>query len=66
MLGIYTCAKAVGIDVQKMVILASAAMISVALLSGGAAAQGTTDKVEGAAKELWGSVKKTVGKTTGL
>ena len=65
MLGIYTCAKAVRIDMQKMGILASAAMISVALLSGGAAAQGTTDKVEGTAKEVRGSVKETIGKTTG-
>ena len=50
---------------QKMVILASAAMICVALLFADAAAQGTTDKVEGTAKELRGSVKETVGKTTG-
>jgi uncharacterized protein YjbJ (UPF0337 family) len=46
-------------------VLASAAMISVALLSGGAGAQGTTDKIEGTAKELQGSVKETVGKATG-
>ena len=50
---------------KKMIILASAAMICVALLSGGAGAQGTTDKVEGTAKELRGSVKETIGKTTG-
>lgn len=50
---------------QKMLVLTSAVMIGVALLSGGAAAQGTTDKVEGTAKELRGSVKETVGKTTG-
>lgn len=50
---------------QKLVILASAAMISVALLSGGVAAQGTTDKIEGTAKEVKGSIKETVGKATG-
>jgi uncharacterized protein YjbJ (UPF0337 family) len=48
---------------QKMVILASAAMISVALLSGGVAAQGTTDKIEGTTKEVKGSIKG--GKATG-
>jgi uncharacterized protein YjbJ (UPF0337 family) len=53
------------INMQKMVICASAAMISVALLSGGAVAQGTTDKIEGTAKELRGSVKETIGKATG-
>ena len=50
---------------QKVVILASAAMISVALLSGGVAAQGTTDKIEGTGKELKGSVKETIGKAVG-
>jgi hypothetical protein len=50
---------------KKVVILASAAMISVALLSGSAAAQGTTDKIEGTGKELKGSVKETIGKATG-
>jgi uncharacterized protein YjbJ (UPF0337 family) len=45
--------------------LASAAIISVALLSGSAGAQGTTDKIEGTAKEVQGSVKETVGKATG-
>lgn len=50
---------------KKMIILASAAMSCVVLLSGGAGAQGTTDKVEGTAKELRGSVKETIGKTTG-
>ena len=50
---------------QKVLILAGAAMISVALLSGSASAQGTTDKIEGTGKELKGSVKETVGKATG-
>jgi uncharacterized protein YjbJ (UPF0337 family) len=50
---------------HKVVILASAAMISVALLSGGVAAQGTTDKIEGTAKEAKGSIKETIGKATG-
>ena len=50
---------------KKVVILAGAAMISVALLSGGAVAQGTTDKIEGTGKELKGSVKETIGKATG-
>jgi uncharacterized protein YjbJ (UPF0337 family) len=50
---------------QKVVILASAAMISVALLSGGATAQGTTDKIEGTAKETKGSIKETIGEATG-
>ena len=50
---------------QKVVILAGAAMISVALLSGSASAQGTTDKIEGTGKELKGSVKETIGKAVG-
>ena len=50
---------------QKVLILAGAAMISVALLSGSAAAQGTTDKIEGNGKELKGSVKETIGKAVG-
>ena len=44
-------------------VLVGAALISVALLCGGA--QGTTDKIEGTAKEVQGSVKETVGKATG-
>jgi len=50
---------------KNAMVLASAAMFSLALLSGGAGAQGTTDKIEGTAKEVQGSVKETVGKTTG-
>ena len=46
-------------------VLAGAALISVAVLSGSAGAQGTTDKIEGTAKEVQGSVKETVGKATG-
>ena len=46
-------------------VLVGAALISVALLCGGAGAQGTTDKIEGTAKEVQGSVKETVGKATG-
>jgi len=53
------------INMQKMVILANAAMISVGLLSGSAVAQGTTDKIEGTAKELRGSAKEAIGKATG-
>ena len=40
-------------------------MISVALLSDGVAAPGTTDKIEGTAKEVKGSIKENVGKATG-
>jgi uncharacterized protein YjbJ (UPF0337 family) len=50
---------------KNPMVLASAAMISLALLSGSAGAQGTTDKIEGTAKEVQGSVKETVGKATG-
>jgi uncharacterized protein YjbJ (UPF0337 family) len=50
---------------KNSMVLASAAMISLALLSGSAGAQGTTDKIEGTAKEVQGSVKETVGKATG-
>ena len=46
-------------------VLVGAAIISVVLLSGGAGAQGTMDKIEGTAKEVQGSVKETVGKATG-
>jgi len=46
-------------------VLVGAAIISVALLSGSAAAQGATDKIEGSAKEVQGSVKETVGRATG-
>jgi uncharacterized protein YjbJ (UPF0337 family) len=47
------------------VVLVGAAIISVALLSGSVGAQGMTDKIEGTAKEVQGSVKETVGKATG-
>lgn len=50
---------------NRPMIVAGAAMIGIALLAYGALAQGTTDKVEGTAKELKGSVKETVGKATG-
>ena len=50
---------------KKVMIVAAAAMVGVALLSAGAHAQGTMDKVEGTAKELKGSAKETIGKATG-
>ncbi len=40
-------------------------MIGVAVLSAGAQAQGTMDKIEGTATELKGAAKETVGKATG-
>jgi uncharacterized protein YjbJ (UPF0337 family) len=49
---------------NKAIIVASAAMIGLALSSAGARAQGTTDKIEGTATELKGAVKETVGKAT--
>ena len=50
---------------NKAMIVAGAAMIGVVLLSAGAHAQGTMDKIEGTGKELKGSVKETIGKATG-
>ena len=46
-------------------VLVGAAIISVALLCGGAGAQGTTDKIEGTAREVQGSVEETVGNAAG-
>jgi uncharacterized protein YjbJ (UPF0337 family) len=50
---------------NKAMIVASAAMISLALSSAGAQAQGTMDKIEGTATELKGAAKETVGRATG-
>ena len=50
---------------NKATILTGAAMFSVALISAGAQAQGTMDKIEGTGKELQGSAKEAVGKATG-
>ena len=50
---------------NKAMTLARAAMFGVALLSAGAQAQGTMDKIEGTAKELQGTAKDAVGKVTG-
>ena len=50
---------------NKAMTLASAAMFGVALLSAGAQAQGTMDKIEGTAKQLQGAAKETLGKATG-
>jgi uncharacterized protein YjbJ (UPF0337 family) len=50
---------------NKAMIVASAVMIGAALLSAGAQAQGTMDKIEGTATGLKGSVKETLGKATG-
>ena len=50
---------------NKVMTLASAAMFGVALLSAGAQAQGTMDKIQGTAKELQGAAKDAVGKVTG-
>jgi uncharacterized protein YjbJ (UPF0337 family) len=49
---------------KKPMTLASAAF-GLALLSAGAQAQGTMDKVEGTAKEIQGAAKETLGKVTG-
>src|SRR5438270_9571389 len=46
-------------------VVVGAAIISVALLSGSAGAQGTTDKIEGTAREVQGSVKETVANAAG-
>jgi uncharacterized protein YjbJ (UPF0337 family) len=52
-------------NMNKAMIVASAAMISLALSSAGAQAQGTMDKIEGTATDLKGAAKETVGKATG-
>ena len=49
---------------KKLTILAGAAF-GLALLSAGAQAQGTMDKVEGTAKAIQGAAKETLGKVTG-
>jgi uncharacterized protein YjbJ (UPF0337 family) len=50
---------------NKAMITAGAAMFGIVLLSVGAQAQGTMDKIEGTATELKGSVKETIGKAAG-
>jgi len=50
---------------NKVMIVASAAMMGLALSSAGAQAQGTLDKIEGTATELKGVAKDTVGRATG-
>jgi uncharacterized protein YjbJ (UPF0337 family) len=50
---------------NKAVIVASAAMICLAVSSADARAQGTMDKIEGTATELKGVAKETFGKATG-
>jgi uncharacterized protein YjbJ (UPF0337 family) len=54
-----------GQQVMNKAMIAGAAMIGGVLLSAGAQAQGTMDKIEGTGKELQGSAKETIGKATG-
>jgi uncharacterized protein YjbJ (UPF0337 family) len=50
---------------NKAMTLAGATLIGIALLSAGAQAQGTTDKIEGTATELKGVAKDNIGQATG-
>lgn len=50
---------------NKVMIVAGATLIGLALASTAAQAQGTLDKIEGTATELKGAAKDTVGRATG-
>jgi len=50
---------------NKAVMVASAAMIGLAVSSADARAQGSMDKIEGTATELKGAAKETIGQATG-
>jgi uncharacterized protein YjbJ (UPF0337 family) len=49
----------------QQIIVASAALLGIALFAAGVHAQGTLDKIEGTGQALTGSAKETLGKATG-
>jgi uncharacterized protein YjbJ (UPF0337 family) len=54
-----------GTQIMKKPMTLATAAFGIALLSPGAQAQGTMDKIEGTAKEIQGTAKETLGKVTG-